>query len=109
LFATTLIPLRLITENDVILWNNRISQSGKFCRLIKFHFIQESKKVILTQKYNIEQQIKQLDIFEYKIENYSITINFSFHMTLIDGKVLNIITNINSMQSCSICYTTKTI
>lgn len=47
IFATTIIPLRLATSTDHILWNNRASQSSRFCRPIKLEFIKESIDVIL--------------------------------------------------------------
>lgn len=37
LFATTLIPLRLISPSGTILWNNRTPQSVRFCRPINFN------------------------------------------------------------------------
>lgn len=106
LFVTVMIPLRLSTTN-VILWNNRISQSASFCRPISLHFVRESRDVILQQKSNIEEQIRNLKVVEIKLDDvYCIRIHFSLFLTLIDGKVLNIITNTKSMQTCPICHAT---
>jgi len=106
LFATTLIPLQLSTNSDVILWFNRTSQSSRFCRPIHLEYVKESRDVILKQKQNINDQINRLQTFEISLEECHIRINFSLHMTLIDGKVLNIITNTRSMQTCPICHAT---
>lgn len=106
LFATTLIPLQLSTDKHVILWLNRTSQSPRFCRPIHLEYVKESRDIILRQKQNIDDQINRLEIFEVSLEEVRIRINFSLHMTLIDGKVLNIITNTKSMQTCPICHST---
>lgn len=97
LFVTTLIPLRLSTSTGVILWNNRTPQSNRFCRPVKIKYVKESHEVILKQKENIENQIQSLEIFEELVEECNVKIHFSLLLTLIDGKILNIITNTKSM------------
>lgn len=47
-FATTLIPLQLISENGIIFWYNHASQSPRFCRPIKLEFVKETDEVILS-------------------------------------------------------------
>lgn len=106
LFATTLIPLCLNSEHGVLLWNNRSSQSPRFCRPIQLRYVKESKDVILQQKQAVENEIDKLQPFVIVSGSYRITIHFSLHLTLIDGKVLNVITNTRSMQSCLICHAT---
>lgn len=64
LFATTLIPLRLSAANNSVLWNNRASQSPRFCRPIKLQYIKESTKVIMSQKRLIDEQINHLQSVE---------------------------------------------
>ncbi|XP_071638500.1 uncharacterized protein [Temnothorax longispinosus] len=107
IFATTLISLQLTTENGKIVWYNHSSQSPRFCRLVKLHFIKESTEVILSQKAEIQKQIDELKFFEVVLSaGQKVVIHFSLHLTLIDGKVLNILTNTKSSQSCPICKST---
>ncbi|XP_026828955.1 uncharacterized protein LOC109611090 [Ooceraea biroi] len=106
LFATTLIPLQLSTSTGLILWNNRTPQSARYCRPIKLQFVKESRDVIVAQKFCIEQQIAKLQVFEIMLQNFSIKIHFSLFLTLIDGKVLNTLTDTKSMQTCPICHAT---
>lgn len=105
LFATTLIPLRLSTENGLIIWNNNNSQSERFCRPIELRYIKKTKDVILQQKEALENEIEQLQTLKIVVDNRSIFVHFALHLTLIDGKVLAIITN-TSMQNCPICHAT---
>lgn len=106
LFVTTLIPLRLSSSTGIIFWNNRMTQSARFCRPLKLEYVKECSNVIMRQKQLIEDQINQLKIFEISLNDYRIRVHFSLLLTLIDGKVLNIITGTKSMQTCPICQAT---
>lgn len=106
LFATSLIPLRWSTKDNVILWNNRASQSTRFCRPISLQYVKESADIIATQKASIEAEIDKLQVLEVNLNNIHVRIHFSLFLTLIDGKVLNIITNTKSTQTCPICHAT---
>src|SRR5262249_22588312 len=44
--------------------------------------------------------------FEISLNDYRIRVHFSLVLTLIDGKVLNIITGTSSMQTCPMCHAT---
>lgn len=43
---------------------------------------------------------------QIKLQEYTVSVHFSLYLTLIDGKVLNVITGIKSMQICPICHAT---
>jgi len=107
LFVTTLIPLRLLTSRNTILWNNQAPQSTRFCRPLAIEYTHESEEVILSQKKNVEEQIDKLQSIQVAVDNVrSIRVHCSLFLTLIDGKVLNIITGTKSMQSCPVCHAT---
>lgn len=80
MFATTLISLRLLTDNNVILWNNESSQLSRFCHPIKLQFTKETKDVILTKKNNMENKINNLKVFEVSLdENHHGFIHYVRH------------------------------
>lgn len=60
----------------------------------------------MHQKQTVENEIDKLQPFVIVSGSYRITIHLSLYLTLIDGKVLNIITNTRSIQSCPICHET---
>lgn len=103
LFVTTIIPLKLVGNCGEILWTNRSPQSIRFCRPLKMEFAKETTDHILTEKLNLDTQIKNLSDFEYTFSNKKIAVRFELCMTLIDGKVLNILTSTKSCQLCPIC------
>lgn len=88
------------------MWNNRASQSTRFCRPISLQYVKESADIIATQKASIEAEIDELQTLEIDLNNVNVRIHFSLFLTLIDGKVLNIITNTKSTQACPICHAT---
>lgn len=107
LFVTTIIPLQMLDSSGKIIWRNRTTQSVRFCRPLKMQFAKESTDLILSENSQLDMQISYLNPFEYYLDNgEKIIVNYDLHMTLIDGKVLNVITNTNSNQKCPICGAT---
>ena len=49
LFATTVIPLRLVENNNLTLWNNQAPQSIKFCRPLKLEYMKKAKEHALKE------------------------------------------------------------
>jgi hypothetical protein len=106
LFATTLVPLQLTNNQNPSLpyWHNKRAQSPNFCRPIKLQFAKEDRDLIRRENMVMQHQISQLQPVQINLgEERKINVNFQMHMTLIDGKVLNHITNTNSMQRCPLC------
>lgn len=104
LFVTTVIPLKLVDNFGTVLWINQTPQSVRFCRPLKMEFVKESKEHILKEKENLDTQIKNLMPFVGEILNErKVVVSYDLHMTLIDGKVLNILTGTKSCQLCPIC------
>jgi len=106
LFATTIIPLRIQTENKIVLWNNRTPQSIRFCRPLHLKYAKETKELVLQEKYNINQEILELQDLELHLGDNLLRIKYKLFMTLIDGKILNILTGNKCSQSCPICGAT---
>jgi len=108
LFVTSMTPLQLIDSNARVIWRNRTPHSVRFCRPIKVEFVKESKDVIKNEHARMKREISCLKSFACKIDgNKEIDIKFSLHLTAIDGKVLNTITNTTSNQCCPICKCTS--
>ena len=107
LFATIVIPFRLVANNNLILWNNQAPQSIRLNRPLKLEYMKETKEHVLKEKIEIEQQIEKLSDFETELPNDKVLkINYKLYMTLIDCKILNILTNTKSSQACPICGAT---
>lgn len=107
LFMASLVPLRLkseITEH----WKNPRPSSVHFCRPILFKYAKESTDLIQTTISSIRNQIEHIrPTVVYIEEKKSVMIQHEFFLTMIDGKVLNEITNTKSTLSCPICKRTQ--
>lgn len=103
LFVTTVIPLKVIDELHRVIWLNKTPQSVRFCRPLKIEFVKESTSLILNEKDNLDNQILHLQDYLYTHKTKKKIVKFEGYMTLIDGKVLNILTGTNSCQCCPIC------
>ncbi|KAF2878861.1 hypothetical protein ILUMI_27311 [Ignelater luminosus] len=57
LFATTTIPLRLISLSGNILWNNQAPQSVRFCCPIKLRCAKETNDHVLKEKKSVDEEI----------------------------------------------------
>lgn len=71
-------------------------------------FARETKERILSEKKWVEDQIEEQPNFEEFIiasggVSYTLKIKYALHLTLIDGKVLAVITGTKSYQTCPLC------
>lgn len=104
LLVVALVPLKIIDiENNTILWSNPRPCSTSFCRPIKFVFTKEDSHTILNIQTEIEDKIKELHTFTITDNNVQIDVNFEFLLTMIDGKVCNVLSGNKASAKCFIC------
>lgn len=105
LFATTIVPLRMsiIGNSGVIIWQNPTPQSTRWCRPLRIQFKKESPELTLQEKRSVENEIAALKPFQETIAGVKVSIYFHLHLTMIDGKVLAVITGTESTQRCCLC------
>ena len=117
LFCTTLVPLQL-KYKEQILWNNPVPSSTRFCRPVHLQFKQEITELSQKKKHdNINDEIKKLkplnvtlDIY-YELESDQnrrddITVTYDLHLTMVDQKVINTLTETKSTMRCYVCGAT---
>ncbi|XP_033248121.1 uncharacterized protein LOC117188397 [Drosophila miranda] len=109
LFVTSVIPIQITDTYHRNIWTNRTPQSIRFCRPLKIDLLKETTAHIIIEKKDLDFQINTLKPFVYKlVENVDIVVTYEMHMTLIDGKVLSVLTGTKSTQCCPICGVTPT-
>lgn len=106
LFVTTLIPLQLISNAGHPLWHNKAPQSVRSCRPLRIQFLKETNESILAEKSWVEEQANCLQVYTTILNNITINVNFKLYLTVIDGKVLSIISGATSYASCPVCGAT---
>lgn len=108
LFAVCLVPIRLQNNKKQILWNNPRPSSTRFCRPIKILFEKETTELSKKEIKSVEDQIKNITPTKVTINDQEITVNHTFKLTMIDGKMFGVITE-SSTQTCGICGATPKI
>lgn len=113
LFFISIVPIEMYclnSNNDkLILWENTITSSTKYCRPIKFIFCKETTEVIRNEVENVNQQIAKLHPTILNINSNILQINSILILCMIDGKVCNSLSNYSSSQACYICGATPKI
>lgn len=106
-FATTYIPLCLKTDDGFVLWANPSPQSFRFCRPLRIQYRAETKELILEEKMEVENEIEHLTaLYMETSAGKTIIAECKVNLTVIDGKVFNIITGTNSQLRCPCCGAT---
>lgn len=107
MFILSLVPLRLVeVGTDKLIWQNPRPSSPRFCRIIKFLFKKESTHLIKKECDEIKKQVMNLTPTQIKIGEKNITVNHTLILSMIDGKVCNVLSDNSSTQKCFICKAT---
>lgn len=103
MFMASVVPLRLRSEISEH-WKNPRPSSVHFCRPIFFQYAKESSEIIKSTVNDIKKQISELKPSVIQMKNgKTVLIDYEFFLTMIDGKVLNVITDTSSTLKCAIC------
>ena len=116
LMTVTMTMLKLIHRDEegdeatiTTIWENESPQSTHSCRPIQLEFQKESEAYIKQTKKNIDEQIEDLPTHLLKMHNgQNLAISYRFYFTMIDGKVMNVVTGTRSAQNCPFCGATPT-
>lgn len=99
---TALVPLRLCFK-DKIIWQNPKPSSTRYCRPLKIKYIKENNDVVIRQKKNIDKQLRKIKLSNISVGHKNFIVKHELHLTMIDVKSCNAITNNNYSQACYIC------
>lgn len=108
----SLVPLRLRLYNNMPssstnsvqdIWINKTPGSKFLCRPIRFEYIRENKETTQNLIDGIKCEIANMAPLEIHISGRIITVSFEPCLTMVDGKVANVITDTKSNWNCNIC------
>lgn len=66
-------------------------------------FIKEDTEAVLKIQKEVEEDIKNLQVCRIINEHVQIDVSFEFHLTMVDGKVCNILSENKASSKCFIC------
>lgn len=98
-FMASLVPLRLVSENDTLMWSNERPSSTTYCRPILFKFMKESEVNVMREMEALNGEIAKLNVTTC---NNNVTVRHKLLLTMIDGKIHSMISQ-TSGAVCDIC------
>lgn len=101
-FLITFIPLQLKSGNTV-LWTNNTPSSVRFCRPVKLIFAKKSATLVNDEYKFYTELLNRVDTYNIDVEGVMHEIRFDLHCTMIDGKVVNYLTDQKSTNCCNVC------
>ena len=105
LFVASLVPIKLVDSgNNNVIWENLITSSTRYCRPISIEFSKETPEKTKEVVSNIEHEISLLQPTRVVIsEHTAISVEHNMILTMIDGKVAQVLTDTPSTSACTIC------
>ncbi|XP_048005624.1 uncharacterized protein LOC125241277 [Leguminivora glycinivorella] len=108
LFVFSFVPLRLLDDENKVIWQNPRPSSTMYCRPIKFIFAKETTELTTVGTNKVLDQINNLLPSICTVDSSQFSVNHKLSLTMTDGKVCNALSNHRSTQSCFICHATPT-
>ena len=103
LFHTAISPLKLVSGEKTI-WSNPKPNSIHFCRPLHLQYAKETTEVTTNEERRLREEIEALEPFKVTVsEDHVVLIDYDIQITMVDGKVVNALTDQRSTQSCNIC------
>lgn len=107
LFITSLVPIKLMNEiTGDIVWQNPVPSSVRYCRPISIEFCKETPQKTKAVVDEIKNQIISLGPSLINIEGEGVNVKHELFMTMVDGKVAQVLTDTPSSSTCTICGAT---
>ena len=106
LFIVTLLPIRLIGkqgQKEVIVWSNPRPSSTSLCRPVKLLFKKETPELIKNIHAEMQNLIMKLNETHVSLGQNNITVKHHLILSMIDGKVSQVLSETRSSLVCNIC------
>ena len=109
LLISSLVPIRLVDNvSKNIVWQNPVPSSVRYCRPISIEFSKETPEKTKSVVEDIEKQIQRLQPSKVLINETLFSIKHELFFTMIDGKVVQVLTNTPSAATCNVCLAKPT-
>lgn len=104
LFIASLVPIKLTdTETNEVIWQNPACSSIRYCRPILMELAKETPEKTRSVVGDIRGQINNLQTSKIHKEEHVIEITHDLFLTMVDGKVTQVLTDTSSGAVCTVC------
>lgn len=91
-----------------IIWCNKTPSSTLYCRPIKFVLQKEKPDLVKKVFSEVDEKIKNMECDVIEMKGAVVEVSYEMHFTMIDGAVVNILSDTNSSSRCFICNASPT-
>lgn len=99
-FNVFTVPLVLRDASSQLeIWKNERPSSSSWCSPISFEYMKENEENVMRVVNKMKMDIKKLEPTTFR----NITVTPILKMTMVDGKICNIVTGNRSTQTCYLC------
>ena len=102
-FLSTLVPLELKGVQGTLVWTNERPSSTKLCRPLGLKFTNDTSEVIIERLKQTRGEISQLTPSVFVVGIKGFTVRHELLLTMVDGKIANILMGISAMVTCCVC------
>jgi hypothetical protein len=109
LLTCQMVPLQAVAFSEgkkIVVYNSKFPNNANSCRPLRICFEKENKETIAREADRLQGEVTNLKDFVL-IEDPKVTVSYKGLFTMIDGKVLNVLTNNPSSSNCPICHKTS--
>jgi len=104
LFVIGCVPLMLVDmETGINLWTNGKPGSTLFCRPVELIFEKETASLVLKKHAEMKEKIKNLVKHQVILRTHSFDVYYELHLTMVDGKICQILTETTASSRCFVC------
>ena len=104
-----MVPLQAVALSGgqkVVVYHSKFPNSANSCRPLRICFEKEKTETIAREADRLQGEVSNLKDF-ILMEEPKVTVTYKGLFTMIDGKVLNVLTKNPSSSNCPICHKTS--
>lgn len=110
IFLVSIVPIilfeKLTTESKNEIWTNPQTSSTRYCRPLHIKMEKETTELIKNEVNLINKEIENLQPTLIEHCSKQLIIKHKLILTMVDGKICNVISDNQSTQQCYICMAT---
>ncbi|KAJ8666627.1 hypothetical protein QAD02_008289 [Eretmocerus hayati] len=103
MFLICMVPLKLVDEDNNVIWKNPTPSSTRYCRPIEFEFPKETTQNTIKKYEKYQEDMDNLQPFSSEVLGPEAVVTHECICSIIDGKTCNALTGQTCSNNCNVC------
>ncbi|KAJ8676990.1 hypothetical protein QAD02_012777 [Eretmocerus hayati] len=103
MFMLCMVPLKLIDEDNNVIWKNPTPTSTRYCRPIEFEFTKETTQNTIMKYEYYKKKMENLQPYSAEILGGETVVTYRSICSMIDGKTCNALTGQKCTKNFNLC------